>query len=61
MKNPCNNCKTRWLCKPYGGKCCRKKRYIKKISRRIADQVVSDFQNYLEDILEKLKRGTTIP
>ena len=54
MKNPCNNCKTRWLCKPYGGKCWRKKRYIKKISRSIADKVVSDFQNYWEDILEKL-------
>ena len=30
MKNPCNNCKTRWLCKPYGGKCWLKKFVIRK-------------------------------
>lgn len=55
MNNPCNKCRTRWLCEPYGGKCWRKKRYIKRISKVIADQAVSDFRNYWEDVLERLK------
>lgn len=28
MKNPCDNCKTRWLCKPYGGACWKRMLYL---------------------------------
>jgi hypothetical protein len=56
MKNPCNNCKTRFLCKPYGGKCWIKKLYIRRVSRRIADQIVCDFQKHLDETMEIVKR-----
>ena len=56
MKNPCNNCKIRWLCKPYVGKCWLKKLYIRRISRRIANDTADDLQRHCNEIIEKLRR-----
>ena len=36
MKNPCDNCKTRWLCKPYGGACWKRMLYL-SIKWRVED------------------------
>ena len=55
MKNPCNNCRTRWLCTPYEGMCRRKKRYIKMVSRKISVEKANEFQNYVDGILESLR------
>lgn len=55
MKNPCKNCKTRWLCAPYGGLCLRKKLYLKRVSRKIAVEKASEFQKYVDEILESLR------
>lgn len=56
MKNPCDKCKTRWLCKSYGGLCWRKKRYIRKISKRIADAKASELNDYVDKMFARLNR-----
>ena len=53
MRNPCNNCKTKWLCHPYGGMCWLKKRYIKRISTIISSYAVKRLQEYCDEIIEK--------
>lgn len=56
MRNPCNSCKTRWLCKPYGGRCWIKKLYIRRISKSIANDAVKSMQEHCNEIIEKLRR-----
>ena len=59
MVNPCNNCQTRWLCTPYGGRCLRKRRYIRKTEQLIKEafnEKISELENYLNEKIERLYR-----
>ena len=58
MRNPCDKCKTRWLCKPYGGSCWRKKRYIRNLERalkRYAHEKIDELERYVDKKFLTLK------
>lgn len=59
MKNPCNNCKTRIVCAPYGGRCLRKKLYLIKTEQELkkyADAKVNELRNYVNESIATVER-----
>ena len=59
VTNPCNNCKTRWLCKPYGGMCWRKKLFIRKtinVLKKAAYVKIKEINDYANNMLEDIEK-----
>ena len=59
MKNPCCNCKTRWLCAAYGGTCWRRRRYfrkVKKVCQMYARENIYKLESYVDETFDELER-----
>ena len=59
MRNPCINCQKRCFCMPYGGRCWRKKLYLKITERKLkryADAKVNELRNYVNESIATVER-----